>query len=345
MAYIEFKNVNKSYGNNHVLKDINLTIEKNSFVTLLGSSGCGKTTLLRSLSGLETIDSGEIILGDEDITNMHPRERNVSMIFQHYSLFPTMTVYNNVAYGLKIKKLSKDQIKKEVGAALAAVDLSEKIKCYPSQLSGGEQQRVAIARSIVTKPRVLLLDEPFNAIDAKLRKELQMRIKQIHREYGMTSIMVTHDQDEAMTMSDTIYFLKNGRIEQSGSAVDLYLKPKTAYVASFMGNYNIFEAEAFKRITLGSYNDSRVVAFRPEALSINSTDKMKSHEDVYNFTGKIIDSIPQQNIVRFIVGVGESKIYADTIIDKLNEFKIGQTVNLSIDKGKILFYESNKMEM
>lgn len=345
MAYIDFNDVNKSFGDNHVLKDINLTIEKDSFVTLLGSSGCGKTTLLRSLAGLEGIDSGSIKLGGEDITNVHPRERNVSMIFQHYSLFPTMTVFNNIAFGLKIKKLGREQIKKEVEAALRAVDLLDKAKYYPSQLSGGEQQRVAIARSIVTKPRVLLLDEPFNAIDAKLRKELQMKIKQIHKEYGMTSIMVTHDQDEAMTMSDTIHFLKNGNIEQSGSAVDLYLKPRTSYVASFMGNYNILKSRAFQKITSCNYNDSKIVAFRPEALSLNAANEIKPHDEVYNFTGEILDNIPQQNIVRFIVGVGDSKIYVDTLIDKLSEFKIGQKVNLSIEKAKILFYENPAMEM
>lgn len=338
MAYIEFEDVNKSFGDNHVLKNINLSIEKDSFVTLLGSSGCGKTTLLRSLAGLENIDGGKILLGGEDITNKAPRERNVGMIFQHYSLFPTMTVYNNVAYGLRIKKLSKDIIKKDVEAVLKAVDLMDKAKCYPSQLSGGEKQRVAIARSIVTKPRVLLLDEPFNAIDAKLRKELQMKIKQIHREYGMTSIMVTHDQDEAMTMSDRIYFLKNGNVEQSGTAVDLYMNPRTPYVASFMGNYNIFKPEIFKKLTMGEYSDSRVAAFRPEAVSINNTDNGKNQRGAYSFRGEILDSIPQQNIVRFIVGVGDSKIFADALIDRLIEFKKGQMIDLSIDKDKIIYY-------
>lgn len=338
MAYIEFKDVNKSYGDNHVLKKINLSIEKDSFVTLLGSSGCGKTTLLRSLAGLEGIDGGKILLGGEDITNKAPRERNVSMIFQHYSLFPTMTVFNNVAYGLKMKKLSRKVIKQEVEDALEAVELLDKTRCYPSQLSGGEQQRVAIARSVVTKPRVLLLDEPFNAIDAKLRKELQLKIKEIHKEYGMTSIMVTHDQDEAMTMSDRIHFFKNGNIEQSGSPIDLYMNPKTADVASFMGNYNIFEPEIFKKITSGEYVDSRIAAFRPEALRIETVNNEKPQGKVYNFKGEILDNIPQQNIVRFIVGVDNFKVFADTIIDRQSEFKNGQEVNLSIDKDKILYY-------
>lgn len=345
MAYIEFIDVNKSFGSNHVLKNINVAIEKDSFVTLLGSSGCGKTTLLRSLAGLESIEKGSILLGGENITDKHPRERNVGMIFQHYSLFPTMTVFNNVAYGLKIKKLSKDIIKKEVEAVLKSMDLLDKMRCYPSELSGGEQQRVAIARAIVTRPKVLLLDEPFNAIDAKLRKELQIKIKQIHKEYGMTSIMVTHDQDEAMIMSDKIYFFKNGIVEQSGSAIDLYMNPRTTYVASFMGNYNIFEPRIFEEITAGDYSDSKIVAFRPEALSINDVSKKEKQDEAYYFTGVILDHIPQQNIVRFIVRIGDFKVYADTIIDRLSEFKVGQEVNLSIEKDKILFYENNGMEM
>lgn len=336
MAYIEFRDLNKSYKENHVLKNINLSIEKDSFVTLLGASGCGKTTLLRSLAGLEGIDSGKVILGGEDITNLHPRERNVSMIFQHYSLFPTMNVFNNIAYGLKIKKLSRESIRKEVEGALAAVELSDKAKCFPSQLSGGEQQRVAIARSIVTKPKVLLLDEPFNAIDARLRKELQIKIKHIHREYGMTSIMVTHDQDEAMTMSDKIHFFKAGRIEQSDSPINLYMNPKNIEVASFMGNYNIFKPEIFNNLVRGSYKETNVVAIRPEAfiLSSNSIDQ----NNCFCITGEVIESIPQQNIARYIINASGFRIYADTLIDNLNYYKKGQAINLIVEKSKVVYY-------
>ena len=221
---------------------------------------------------------------------------------------------------------------------MKAVDLLDKVKCYPSQLSGGEKQRVAIARSIVTKPKVLLLDEPFNAIDAKLRKELQLKVKEIHREYGMTSIMVTHDQDEAMAMSDRIHFFKNGNIEQSGSPIDLYIRPKTVDVASFMGNYNILEPERFKKVTSGGYLGSKIAAIRPEAISMYNISKKNIQAEAYSFSGVIIDSIPQQNIVRFIVDVGDWKIFVDNIIDQLSYYKIGQMVNLSIEKDKILFY-------
>lgn len=201
MAYIEFKNIDKYFGKQHVLKNLSLSVEKGQFVTLLGASGCGKSTLLRALAGLTNINSGSIFLGGEDITYKSPNKRNIGMIFQQYSLFPTMNVYNNVSFGLRMRNMDKDQIFSLVSNAIKMVNLEGSEKKYPSQLSGGEQQRVALARCIVTQPKVLLLDEPFSAIDAKLRKSLQSRIKEIHKELGMTSIFVTHDQDEAMTMS------------------------------------------------------------------------------------------------------------------------------------------------
>lgn len=339
MAYIQFIDISKSYGDNRVLKNVNLSIEKNEFVTLLGSSGCGKTTLLRTLAGLESIDNGRIILDGEDITNKNPRERNIGMIFQAYCLFPTMNVFNNVAYGLKIKKVDKKTIEKEVFSALESVNLENKAKSYPSQLSGGEQQRVALARSIVMKPKVLLLDEPFNAIDAKLRKSLQMKVKEIHEEYGMTSIMVTHDQDEAMIMSDTIHLVKDGNIEQSGTSTELYLSPRTQYVASFMGNYNVLDPNVFSKITLGKYIDTKTVVLRPEAIEIQSSEYTNNEDNSYQFEGIIQDYIPQGNIVRFIVLVEGTKINIDTLIDNLSDFSIGQKVFLNVSLEKVLYYD------
>lgn len=339
MAYIEFINVSKSYGDNKVLKNVNLSIEKNEFVTLLGSSGCGKTTLLRALAGLESIDSGKIILDGEDITNKNPRDRNIGMIFQAYCLFPTMNVFNNVAYGLKIKKVDKKTIEKEVFSALESVNLRNKAKSYPSQLSGGEQQRVALARSIVMKPKVLLLDEPFNAIDAKLRKSLQMKVKELHEKYNMTSIMVTHDQDEAMIMSDIIHLVKDGNIEQSGASTELYLSPRTQYVASFMGNYNVLDPKVFSRMTLGKYSDTKTVVLRPEAIEIQPNKYGEMEKDSYQLKGIIQDYVPQGNIVRFIILVEDTKINVDTLIDNLSNFSIGQKVYLNVDLEKILYYD------
>lgn len=214
MAYIEFKDICKSYdGQNQILKNIHLDIEEGELVTLLGPSGCGKSTLLRSLAGLEQIGSGRIILDGEDITDVPVQKSGIGMVFQQYSLFQNMNVEDNIAFGLKIAKMDKNQIKEKVQRAIEMVDLVGKEKSYPSELSGGQQQRVAIARAIVMEPKVLLLDEPLSAIDAKLRRELQEKIKRVQKELKITTIFVTHDQDEAMIMSDKIHLMKNGIIE------------------------------------------------------------------------------------------------------------------------------------
>lgn len=207
MSYIRFENLSKNYGQKEVLKDINLEIEKGTLVTLLGPSGCGKSTLLRCLAGLETVSSGKIFLDGKDITDISPRDRGIGMVFQQYSLFPNMTVEQNIAFGLKIKKTDKNIIQEKVNDIINIVGLKEQAKQYPSQLSGGQQQRAALARAIVTEPKVLLLDEPLSAIDALLRHSLQIEIRRIQQELGITAIFVTHDQDEAMVMSDVIHLM------------------------------------------------------------------------------------------------------------------------------------------
>ena len=243
MAYIEFKNIDKYFGENHVLKGISMSIEKGQFVTLLGPSGCGKSTLLRCLAGLESIDGGNIFLDGEDITKKEPKDRNIGMVFQHYSLFPNMTVEENIAFGLKLKKADGEVIKSKVAEAIRMVELEGKEKQYPANLSGGQQQRVALARSIVMEPKVLLLDEPLSAIDAKLRKSLQTSIKQITKDLGLTAVFVTHDQDEAMVMSDVINLFHDGKIEQSGDPVSIYTRPVSSFAAGFIGNYNLLSAD------------------------------------------------------------------------------------------------------
>lgn len=338
MAYIELSNVSKSYGDNKVLHGIDLSIEKNEFVTLLGSSGCGKTTLLRSIAGLGSMDSGQIILDNEDITFKNPRDRNIGMIFQSYCLFPTMNVYNNVAFGLKLKKEPENQIKDEVMNVLESVNLIDKAKNYPSELSGGERQRVALARALIMKPKVLLLDEPFNAIDAKLRKALQLKVKELHRQYNMTSIMVTHDQDEAMRMSDTIHLFKDGEIEQSGTSTDLYLSPKSKYVASFMGNYNVIEAKDLHRMTKGKYTKNQTIVLRPEAIEMQREEFIEKTNE-YIFKGIISDYIPQGNIVRFSINVENVDLDVDVLVDRFTSFDIGDFVYLRISPDKILYYD------
>ena len=203
MGYIEFHNVKKSFGNNEVLKGLTLEVEQGELVTLLGPSGCGKSTLLRCLAGLEEVTEGNIILDGTDITGVDPRKRHIRMVFQHYSLFPNMTVEQNVAFGLKLKKEPADQIEESVRSILDTVGLAAQAGQYPSQLSGGQQQRAALARALVTRPKVLLLDEPLSAIDALLRHKLQIEIRRIQKEFGSNAIFVTHEQDEARVMADT----------------------------------------------------------------------------------------------------------------------------------------------
>lgn len=325
MAYIEFKNITKAYDDQIVLKDFSLDIEKGEFITLLGASGCGKSTLLRCLAGLESLDGGELFIDGENITSKNSNQRNVGMIFQQYSLFPTMNIYDNIAFGLKMKKRNKDEINKEVSTALKMVNLEGSENKYPSQLSGGEQQRVALARCIVTKPKVLLLDEPFSAIDAKLRRELQARIKEIHKELGVTSIFVTHDQDEAMIMSDKIHLMSKGVIAQSGAPAEIYLNPKTEYVASFIGEYNIFDWEG-KRI-----------AVRPEVIKISK--KIFNFDNSIILKGEIADIITQKSIVRYMIKSGDKEIRADYIMNNNMDISTGDKVYVKINTSDILEYE------
>jgi len=336
MAYIEIHNVEKYYGKQHVLKNLSLSVEKGKFVTLLGASGCGKSTLLRILAGLTSIDSGAIYLGEEDITHLSPNKRNIGMIFQQYSLFPTMTVYDNVAFGLKMRKMNKAQIRSMVSEAIKMVNLEGSEKKYPSHLSGGEQQRVALARCIVTRPKVLLLDEPFSAIDAKLRKSLQSKIKEIHKELGMTSIFVTHDQDEAMVMSDYIYLLNSGVIEQEGTPIELYSKPRTIFAAEFIGDYNIIDGNFLSNIT-GKNFTCKKIAFRPELVKI-CKKPLYQHVDSIYFSGVIIDIVLQGNIVRYHVMVDKTKIKVDILSSQECLYNIGDNVYLSLQMSNIIQY-------
>lgn len=322
MSYIQLKDIEKYYGHQYVLKQTNLSVDKGEFVTLLGASGCGKSTLLRCIAGLETVSKGQVYLDGVDITFSKPSQRNVGMVFQQYSLFPNMTVYHNIAYGLKMKKMPAKEIEKEVLTSLELVDLRGSEKKYPAQLSGGERQRVALARSIVTKPKVLLLDEPLSAIDAKLRKSLQIKIKEIHKELNMTSIFVTHDQDEAMTMSDTIHLMKDGIIVQSGSPIEIYSKPKSVFVAEFLGNYNI----------------SGNIGIRPETIKISDSPfkEAASPTDALICEGVITHLQPQGNIMRYTVDCHSNVYKVDTLFSDKKILNLGQTVYLEIAKKHMI---------
>ena len=243
---LELKDIKKAFSKEEVLKEISLSIEKGEFITLLGSSGCGKTTTLRIIAGLETPDSGQVFLDGKDVTSLPPEARDVNTVFQNYALFPHMTVADNIGYGLKLKKTPKVEIKKRVSEMLELVQLPGYEKRKPSELSGGQKQRVAIARSLINNPKVLLLDEPLGALDLQLRRTMQLELKKLQKKLGITFIYITHDQEEAINMSDRIAVMNHGVFEQIGSPDEIYNHPKTSYVATFVGNANILKGTVEK---------------------------------------------------------------------------------------------------
>ena len=236
---LQLENIEKSFGGTPVLNGISLTVEQGEFITLLGSSGCGKTTTLRIIAGLETPDSGRVLLGGEDMTDTEPNRRDVNTVFQNYALFPHMNVEQNIGYSLRIRKVPKGEIKKKVRKMLELVQLEGFEKRMPSELSGGQKQRVAIARSLINEPKLLLLDEPLGALDLQLRRQMQQELKRLQKKLGITFIYITHDQEEALNMSDRIAVMMDGRFQQIGSPAEVYDTPKTAYVARFVGTANI----------------------------------------------------------------------------------------------------------
>ncbi len=240
---IELENVTKSFGDNVILKDFDFKVKKDEFLTILGPSGCGKTTILRLIGGFEEPDEGKILFNGEDITNKEPYERKINTVFQKYALFPHMNVYNNIAFGLNIKKMDKKIIKEKVKEVLKLVNLVGFENREIESLSGGQQQRIAIARALVNEPEVLLLDEPLGALDLKLRQAMQIELKRIQKSVGITFIYVTHDQEEALSMSDTVVVLNNGEIQQMDSPLNIYNEPKNAFVADFIGESNIINAK------------------------------------------------------------------------------------------------------
>lgn len=266
---IQFKNIVKDFDGQIVLKGIDLDIYENEFVTLLGPSGCGKTTLLRILGGFIEPTEGHVIFDGQDIAKMPPYKRELNTVFQKYALFPHMNVYDNIAFGLKIKKMSKDVIEQKVMKMLKLIGLEGYEKKDVTLLSGGQQQRVAIARALVNEPNVLLLDEPLGALDLKLRKEMQYELKRIQQEVGITFIFVTHDQEEALTMSDKIVIMKDGEIQQVGTPEDIYNEPVNRYVANFIGESNIIPARMIedKKVRFDDITfDCVDVGFKPNEL-------------------------------------------------------------------------------
>lgn len=243
MEALCIKDLHKAYGDVEVLKKINISVAKGEFLSLLGPSGCGKTTLLRIIAGLTDATGGELLVEGEDVSKLPPFKRNNGMVFQNYALFPHMTVFQNIAFGLKMRKVNNNEIKKKIEEGLAMVHLEHLADRYPKELSGGQQQRVALIRALILNPTLLLLDEPLCNLDAKLRQEMRVEIRKLQQKLGVTTIFVTHDQEEALTMSDRIAVMNGGHLEQVGTPNELYENPKTKFVANFIGATNLIEAE------------------------------------------------------------------------------------------------------
>ncbi|MGL4319073.1 MAG: ABC transporter ATP-binding protein [Pseudomonas sp.] len=324
MSYLSIRGLHKSYGDTAIFSDINCEIAKGEFVTLLGPSGCGKSTLLRCIAGLTEVGGGQILLDGQDLVPLSPQKRDIGMVFQSYALFPNMTAAQNVAFGLRMQKVDKDENAQRVQDALAMVELGDFAARYPHQLSGGQCQRVALARSLVTRPRLLLLDEPLSALDARIRKHLREQIRDIQQTLGLTTVFVTHDQEEALTMSDRIFLMNAGRIVQSGDAETLYTAPVDAFAAGFIGNYNLLDADAASRL-LQRPVQSRI-AIRPEAIQLVS-DGIEAEVRGHSLLGNVIRYRVQANGVELVVDVLNR--CGDNLHGK------GQRIGLSIDSSAI----------
>lgn len=319
MSYIQINNLIKQFGGKEVLKSLDVSIEKGSLTTLLGPSGCGKSTLLRSISGLHSIDQGEIIIDDKRVDTLSPKERNIGMVFQNYALFPNMTVEENIRFGLDMKKVSKADSKSKVLQMIELVGLNGKEKAYPRELSGGQQQRVALARALVTEPKVLLLDEPLSALDAQIRKHLQELLKRLQLELGITMVLVTHDQEEAMALSDYVYILNDGNIAQSGTPNEIYKHPKSEFIAKFIGSYNVLSSSTYEHVFNTPLTDARFVAIRPETISPEEITGAKVLE------GEVLSTSMLGSIVRYDVQIGEEMIHVDRLnrtYQQINDNKI-----------------------
>ncbi len=322
---IELVGVSKKYGDYQALHDTNLSIDNGEFLTLLGPSGCGKTTLLRLISGLDKPDQGRIFIDGRDVTDLPPEQRHLNMVFQSYALFPHMTVYDNVAFGLRCKKIAEDEIKKRVTEVLLMVKLNQLADRKPSQLSGGQQQRVAIARAVINEPIVLLLDEPLSALDYNLRKNMQIELKQLQRRLGITFIFVTHDQEEALSMSDRVAIMNEGYIEQLGTPKDVYEEPINLYVADFIGEANIFSTEVletnenklileienkrYTSINKKGFKEHQAIhlMIRPEDIAVWGDGELKEEEKSEMLPGIVEQVIYKGSTVDLIVRLASGK--------------------------------------
>src|SRR5438046_2278205 len=353
MGFLELAGVRKTFGANSVVRNFDLSVSRGEFVSFLGPSGCGKTTTLRMIAGFEVPSAGQIRIKERDVTNVRPNQRNVGMVFQSYALFPNMTVAENVGFGLKVSKKPAGEIGRRVEEMLRLIKLPQLGGRYPSQLSGGQQQRVALARALAIKPQVLLLDEPLSALDAKIRVSLRLEIRSIQRELGITTIYVTHDQEEALSLSDRIVVMSEGRVEQIGTPFEIYNFPRTSFVASFVGTLNILRGQvadqahgkilvdgqevfASRGLERARTGDAVTVALRPEIVSLGEVagngNRMRGTVEDVNFLG---------SIVRIRVRFTDNAISLDTFNNpSLSLPQRGQALTVSFPREAVLALEA-----
>ena len=315
MNHLKIENITKKYGMQIALNDVNAEIERGEFVCILGPSGCGKSTLLRVLAGLENVESGCVYINGRDVTCDAPAKRNFGIVFQSYALFPNLNAKQNIAYGLSGKKLKKAEIEAKVNEVIQTVNLTDHVNKYPQQLSGGQQQRVALARAIVLNPEFLLLDEPLSALDAKVRIMLRRELKNLQRKLGITTIMVTHDQEEALSMADRIIVMNNAVIEQVGTPEEIYENPLTDFVADFIGSVNFLDGEC---------------AIRPENINIVNNGTL---------TGRVTDIEYRGSFYRLFIDSERGQLLVDVKAEALKNAEKGLIVTLDIPKERIISFD------
>lgn len=344
-ADVDIRHIDLSYGSNHVLKDVNLHIKQGEFFAFLGPSGCGKTTLLRLIAGFNVADHGEVLIGGREVSRLPPWQRDVGMVFQSYALWPHMSVAQNVAFGLEERKVPKAEITKRVMAALDLVGLSHLAERKPSQLSGGQQQRVAVARTIVIEPKVLLLDEPLSNLDAKMRVQVRHELRDLQQRLNLTTVFVTHDQEEANAICDRIAIMNDGVIQQVGTPMELYEKPCNLFVATFLGSANVLKGRADGAsfileegiaLPLGEYQTAAKshLVMRPQFITLAAQGKtgVTAHVEHMEFLGASL---------RYGVRLGSKMIYVDAAFEPGQKiFTAGETVDLTLPLEKAIWLEA-----